>query len=123
MAGVTRPKILLVDDSELVRHVVVHALTQEGFEVTTIPDPRELADVVSRERPTLLLVDATFPDVDHDSLAALVKPHAATCTVVVFSDRPAAELADLVERMGARGAVPKDAVGNLKKSLDPFLAA
>lgn len=120
LGTVVGQRILLVDDSALVRSVVVHALTQEGLSVTAIADPHDLADAMTRERPDLLLVDATFPGIDHAALAALVKPHAGACPVVVFSDRPAGELETLVTQMGARGALPKDSADGLGRKLQAF---
>lgn len=118
-----RRKVLLVDDSELVRALVVHALGRAGFEVSTIDDPSGLAAAVERETPDLVLVDATFPGTDDDRLVELVAPHAARARVLLFSDRPAAEVDALAARMGASGAVPKDDVARLPGRLEPFFAA
>ena len=104
-----RRKILLCDDSALVRSVVAHALGALDLDVTTIEDPRELAAEVARLAPDILLVDLTYPTVNDDELVALIVPHVKTLPVFLFSDRRPAELAALVERTGARGAVPKDA--------------
>lgn len=120
-AIVSTPKILLCDDSPLVRAVVSHHLTQKGWGIATVDDPKHLADAVAKESPTLLLVDATYPGVDHDQLEAFVRPHAATHPVVVFSDRPEAELEILAKRLGAVGLVPKDAGETLPARLTPFL--
>lgn len=100
-------KILLVDDSPIVRAIVTHALEAAGHEVVAIDDPRGLADAVAQGEPDLLLVDATFPNTTDDQLVDLVTPHAAL-PVVLFSDRSEAELRELAPRVGARGAVPKD---------------
>ena len=114
-------KILLVDDSPIVRAVVVHALSASGLEVSTIDDPRALDEAVARERPDLLLVDATFPDVTDDELVQVLARHVAALPVVMFSDRAAADVEALVTRTGARGAVPKDGV-TLAERLHPFLS-
>ena len=101
-------KILLVDDSPIVRAVVVHSLTATELAVATIDDPRGIDEAVKREAPDLLLVDATFPGVSDEVLVAAISRHASTCPVVLFSDRAEAEVRDLVARSGARGFVPKD---------------
>lgn len=102
-----RPKVLLVDDSALVRAVVAHALAAE-YEVASIDDPRGLAAEVARFSPDLLLVDASYPGITDDALVDLVSVHAPARPVVLFSDRAAAEVEALAGRIGARGFVPKD---------------
>lgn len=101
-------KVLLVDDSALVRAVVAHALSGGEFEVACLEDPKGLAAEVLRFAPDLLLVDASYPGVTDDLLVELVSPHARTLPVVLFSDRSELELRALAERIGARGFVPKD---------------
>jgi DNA-binding response OmpR family regulator len=101
-------KILLVDDSPIVRAIAVHALTASGFEVAAIDDPRGLEQAVAREAPALILLDATFPGLSDEVLVAAAVKHAAAVPLVVFSDRAQAEIDDLVRRIGARSAVPKD---------------
>ncbi len=117
-----RRKILLVDDSALVRAVVVHALSASGFEVRTVDDPRAIDGAVSTDSPDLLLVDATFPGVSDDMLVEAIARHVPTRPVVIFSDRAETEIRTLVERSGARGFVPKDGA-TLAERLTPFLTA
>jgi DNA-binding NarL/FixJ family response regulator len=114
-------RILLVDDSPIVRAVVVHALSARGLEVSTIDDPGGLDEAVAREKPALLLVDATYPGVTDDQLVAAVARHVAALPVLIFSDRPDEEIRELVRRTGARGAVPKDG-STLADRLTPFLS-
>jgi DNA-binding NarL/FixJ family response regulator len=116
-----RPKVLLVDDSALVRAVVVHALSASGLAVTTIDDPRTLHDAVAKDRPDLVLVDATYPGVTDDDLVDALIQHVEALPVVLFSDRPEAEIRTLVARTGARGFVPKDGA-TLADRLTGFLA-
>lgn len=118
-----RRKVLLVDDSELVRALVVHSLGRAGFDVSTIDDPSGLAAALARETPDLVLVDATFPGTDDSRLVELVAPHAGGARILVFSDRPEAEVRALAARMGASGTVPKDDVSRLPGRLDAFFAA
>jgi DNA-binding response OmpR family regulator len=78
---------------------------------------------MARERPSLLLVDATFPGVELDELIRLVRPHVGTCPVVMFSDRPPAVIEALVRDIGAAGSIPKEAAGGeLWTRLQPFFS-
>jgi DNA-binding NarL/FixJ family response regulator len=116
-----RQKVLLVDDSPIVRAVVVHALSASGLDVSTIDDPRGLDEAVQQGRPDLLLVDATFPNVTDDQLVEAITRHVATIPVVLFSDRAEPEIRALADRCGARGFVPKDGA-TLAERLTPFLS-
>jgi DNA-binding NarL/FixJ family response regulator len=113
-------KILLVDDSPLVRMIVAHTLQGAGHSVSSIDDPSGLDEAVERERPDLLLVDATFPGVTDDQLLAAISRHVAARPVVLFSDRSERELLSLVDRSGARGHMPKDGA-TLVERLSAFL--
>jgi DNA-binding NarL/FixJ family response regulator len=115
-----RRKILLVDDSAIVRAIVVHALTAADLDVITIDDPRALAEALAKDPPDLILVDATYPGVTDDDLVALVSKHVGAFPVVIFSDRAEAEVRALVAACGARGSVPKEGA-TLAERLTPFL--
>lgn len=104
-------RVLLVDDSPIVRAVALHALAAADFEASAVEDPRGLAEAVARLQPEIVLVDATYPDVTDDDLVAAVRAQAAALPVVFFSDRPEHEIEELVAKSGARGHVPKDAAG------------
>lgn len=88
----------------------------------TVDDPRAIDEALTKERPDLLLVDATFPGVTDDMLVDAVSRHVTSFPIVIFSDRPEGEIRALVERSGARGFVPKDGA-TLAERLTPFLAA
>ncbi len=102
-------RVLLVDDSPIVRAVAVHALSAAGYETSAIEDPRGLDDAVTTFAPDLVLVDATYPNVTDEDLVAAIARHSARLPVLLFSDRPESQIQDLVAKSGARGYVAKDA--------------
>lgn len=113
-------KVLLVDDSPIVRAVALHALGAAGFETTTIEDPRGLDAAVASFRPDLVLVDATYPGVTDDDLVQAVARHSASLPFLIFSDRPEVQVQALATSSGARGYVPKDAA-TLAQRIEGFL--
>lgn len=117
--AVSARKVLLVDDSALVRSVIAHTLGAAGFAITVIDHPKALADAVSKDAPDLLLVDASYPGLGDDAFVGFVAPVAAAHRVVLFSDRSDAECAALSARIGARGYVPKDGA-TLASRLEPY---
>ncbi len=104
----SKRSVLLVDDSPIVRAIVVHALSAHDMAVTTVDDPRAIDGALAAAQPDLLLVDATFPGVTDEMLVEIVERHARSFPVLLFSDRSEAELRTLIERSGAKGFVPKD---------------
>jgi DNA-binding response OmpR family regulator len=124
VTGQTRPKrkVLLVDDSPIVRAVVIHALSAAGYETSTIDDPRGLEAAVASFGPDLVLVDATYPNVTDDDLVGAVRRHSSVLPILIFSDRPEAHVQALVASSGARGYVPKDAA-TLVERIQAFFSA
>jgi DNA-binding response OmpR family regulator len=119
---VARRKVLVVDDSDLIRDVTQFSLEKHGYEVKTLADPRDLAAALAREAPDVVLVDIGFPGLRPSDVASLVRPHVATCPFLVFSDRPAQELAAYVAELGACGSVRKDVDASaLAEAVGPFL--
>jgi CheY-like chemotaxis protein len=50
-------KILIVDDEEGIRMLYTMELQDEGYEVITLPDGKDLLDVVVKERPDCVVLD------------------------------------------------------------------
>ena len=50
-------KILIVDDEEGIRMLYSMELQDEGYEVITLPDGKDLVAVVDRERPDCIILD------------------------------------------------------------------
>jgi DNA-binding response OmpR family regulator len=59
-----RPKILIVDDDEAFRNLVVRLLSQRGFEVLEARSTRDANVLLSKNIFVLLIVDYKLPDVD-----------------------------------------------------------
>jgi DNA-binding response OmpR family regulator len=50
-------KILIVDDEEGIRMLYAMELEDEGYEVITLPDGKELLDIVEKEAPDCIILD------------------------------------------------------------------
>jgi len=62
----SRKKILVVDDNQVILRTMSMKLTSEGYDVLTAEDGSEAVSAVRRERPDLILLDIGFPpDVAH----------------------------------------------------------
>ena len=62
----SRKKILVVDDNQVILRTISMKLTSEGYDVITAEDGSEAVSSVRREKPDLILLDISFPpDVAH----------------------------------------------------------
>jgi DNA-binding NarL/FixJ family response regulator len=100
-------KVLIFDDSEIVRGIVAVVLGAQGHDVVGVARPAELLGAIDREHPTVVLLDATLPGISGDKIIDLARAAAAKCKVVVFSDRAEGELARVTAASGAAGYVRK----------------
>jgi DNA-binding response OmpR family regulator len=108
MAAVRRQRILVVDDSELARELARYALEDAMFEVRAAASVDEATRVLARWMPDLMLLDVTMPRISGVELCRQLKAQLTHLVpVILFSDRPEAELARLAEECGADGFLTK----------------
>jgi two-component system phosphate regulon response regulator OmpR len=58
------PKILVVDDDVRLRDLLSRYLTEQGFQVATLPDARDLDRKLQRDPPHLIVLDLMLPGED-----------------------------------------------------------
>ncbi len=58
------PKILLVEDNEENRDVLVRRLERRGYQVVTAEDGLRAVERAAAERPDLVLMDMNLPELD-----------------------------------------------------------
>lgn len=76
-------RVLVVEDSDLVRTLVARALTQAGFAVLEARDGAEGAVVAFRELPEVVLTDLEMPTMDGNQLLRLLKSDPSTAAIPV----------------------------------------
>ncbi len=57
-------RIVVADDDELLRALLLHRLSADGHDVTALQDGGQVVEVVRDQRPDLLVLDAMMPVVD-----------------------------------------------------------
>jgi CheY-like chemotaxis protein len=78
--------VLLVEDEELVRRLVVQTLTSAGYAVTAPTSASEaLALVEQGERFDVLLTDLVMPELYGDELVAQARTHQPGLAAIVMS--------------------------------------
>ncbi len=77
MAGASG-RILVVDDSEVIRQLIRVNLELEGFEVVTAADGAECLEVIHRVRPDVVTLDVVMPRLDGLGTAARLRSDPGT---------------------------------------------
>lgn len=57
-------KILIADDEQLMRQLVIDFLKPEGYEILEAVDGKEALDIYDKEHPDLVLLDVMMPGYD-----------------------------------------------------------
>jgi CheY-like chemotaxis protein len=94
-------KLLLVEDHEFTRDMLVRRLQHQGFEVTPAANGREALAAVRREHPDLILMDLHMPVMDgHTAIRALKSdPRTFRIPIIVVSANASPE--DVAEAMAS----------------------
>jgi len=103
--------VLVVDDHNDTRHVLVRLLKSSGYEAVGVADGNQALLFLQTHRPKLIILDCHMPCLDGFGVLRAVRAHAewVHTPVLMFSADPASE--DQALRSGANGFI-------LKGSLD-----
>ena len=98
----TGPNVLVVDDNAVIRQIQRRALAAAGFAVTEAPDGARALQLISRDRPALVLLNLMMMDMDGFKFLDQLRRRSdeADLPVVVLSGKPLSELE--LEYVGAR---------------------
>ena len=109
--SVMKPRILLVDDDPLMHVLYRKHLEGGGYELLGAKDGTEALAIVSREAPSLIIIDIVMPGIDGLSVVRKFKKDEATknIPVVVITSVVGAMAATKreSENSGASGFLPK----------------
>ena len=79
------PKILLVEDNELNRDLLLRRLTRRGFDVILAVDGSEGVERARQDSPDLILLDMSLPVLDGWVVARMLKASADTSAIPVIA--------------------------------------
>jgi DNA-binding response OmpR family regulator len=106
----TKKRILLIDDSEVVCAMARDALETSGYEVITAANGLEANPYLFRkDRPDIIIIDVMIPLLNGNRTAKLLKENENTrqIPILLLSSKPADELHRLTVESGADGFVQK----------------
>jgi CheY-like chemotaxis protein len=101
-------RILLIDDSKMLRRIHERALVKAGYEVTSAADGEEGLRVAREDNPDLILLDIMLPKIAGQDVLRTLKrdPRTRQIPVVVLSGLSQTNAAKLMAQ-GAVGFVEK----------------
>jgi two-component system, OmpR family, alkaline phosphatase synthesis response regulator PhoP len=106
----SRKKILIVDDSEIVLKLAREALEDAGFETVTAIDGIEAKrHIFTAGKPDLIILDVMMPVLEGHKLAKQLRNKEASrdIPILLLSSKPENELRRLAGESGANGFIRK----------------
>jgi CheY-like chemotaxis protein len=118
-------RIIILDDSEIIREMIAMELEAHGYEVTALDSPFELSRALGEKKPQLALIDVSMPGLEGDKVVSVVLQYRLhRCPLVLFSSRSDEELTRLVKQCGAAGYIKKtDDPAKLLEAIERFIDA
>lgn len=95
------PKLLVVDDEQVIREILADFLVMEGFSVHTAEDGTAALVELSRHRYDLVLTDLKMPNMGGLELLAAIREHAPSTVVVIMTGFGTVETAIDAMKRGA----------------------
>ena len=86
-------KILIADDEQLMRQLVIDFLKPEGYEILEASDGKEALEIYDKEHPDLILLDVMMPGYDGWTVCREIRPE-STVTIMMLTAK-GEELAQL----------------------------
>lgn len=103
----TPARILVIDDDARLRDLLSRYLTEQGFQVATLPDTRELDRRLQRDPPHLLVLDLMLPGEDGLAVCRRLRGSGETVPIVMLTAK-GADIDRIVGlEMGADDYLPK----------------
>ena len=107
--SVRKPKIVVIDDSEIVLEVTKGALEGAGYQVIAHDRPAGCVALILHEKPDLVLMDVNMPGLGGDTIVSVLGKAAPTGDTVVLlhSSLSAEVLRSKATSAGAHGFIQK----------------
>ena len=102
-------RVLVVDDDEVIRHLIEVNLTLEGFEVVTAVDGQDCLDKAALVQPDVITLDVMMPRLDGWVTATLLRnnPETAGIKVVLITARAQEDDRNRGEQIGVDAYLTK----------------
>ena len=81
----TAPRILVVDDDVRLRDLLSRYLTEQGFQVSALPDASQLDRRLQRDPPHLLVLDLMLPGEDGLAICRRLRGAGETVPIIMLT--------------------------------------
>jgi len=97
-----RLRVLLIEPAPVLRNIIIHALSVQGFEVEAVEEQRDLERRLVRFDPHVVVVEATLPDGGGERACMLIRRRTDKLVpVILMSGMPESELMARARSAGA----------------------
>lgn len=102
-------KILVIDDSAMVRHLIKSFLDREGYEIVLSSDSAKVVDLIEEINPDLVISDILMPDMDGLTFLRHIRKEKAleSLPVIIMSSKKREAMEDLFVSYGISGYLEK----------------
>lgn len=96
-----RPKVLVVDDEQVIANTLAMILNQSGFEARAVYSGEKAVELASTYKPDMLITDVIMADLNGIDAAIRIRSLLPNIKILLFSGQAAT--ADLLEKARAQG--------------------
>lgn len=118
--------VLVVDDSRVMRQIVIRTLRQAGYadwEIIEASDGQEALDLAMAEQPDLILSDWNMPNMTGIDLLRSLRARGSEIPLAFVTSEGSQEMRDQADAAGALFLVSKPFTAEaFRAALDPVLA-
>jgi len=105
--GLDKPRVLVVDDEEVITTVLSTILESWGFESHAVNNPSEVLRLLEKEEFDLILLDIRMPEISGLELLERIKGVHPSIPVIMITAVGTAEAAVKALKLGAEGFITK----------------
>ncbi len=96
-----KPKVLVVDDEQVIANTLAMILNQSGFEAHPVYSGEKAVEMAATLQPDMLITDVIMADLNGIDAAIRIRAMLPAIKILLFSGQAAT--ADLLEKARARG--------------------
>ena len=118
-------RVLVADDSRVMRQIVIRTLRQAGYdwEITEAPNGAEALDIAQAEDPDLVLSDWNMPEMTGIELLHAMRQNGIDIPLGFVTSEGSAEMREQADAAGALFLIAKPFTAEVfRDTIDPVLA-
>jgi DNA-binding response OmpR family regulator len=98
---VSKPKVLVIDDEQVIANTLMIILNQSGFDTCNAYSAEDGIELLDSFQPEILIADVMMPGMNGVELAIITRSKLPTCKIFLFSGQTTT--AELLDKANAQG--------------------